>query len=65
MPLIPELGKQRQVDLCGFETSLFYTMSSRTAMEKKKKKKRRRRKKKEEGRRKRRRRKPKRKGSCE
>jgi|UPI00001E4E03 hypothetical protein len=29
--LIPVLRKQRQVDLCEFETSLGYTMSSRTA----------------------------------
>ena len=31
MPLIPALGKQRQVDLCGFEVSLVYRMSSRPA----------------------------------
>jgi hypothetical protein len=31
MPLIPELGIQRQVDLCDFEDSLDYRESSRTA----------------------------------
>jgi len=31
MPLIPVLQKQRQVDLCEFETSLVYIKSSRTA----------------------------------
>lgn len=31
MPLIPVLGKQGQVDLCEFETSLIYWASSRTA----------------------------------
>ena len=30
-PLIPALGKQRQVDLCEFEASLVYRASSRTA----------------------------------
>jgi hypothetical protein len=30
-PLIPALGRQRQVDLCEFEASLVYRMSSRTA----------------------------------
>lgn len=30
-PLIPALGRQRQVGLCEFESSLVYTMSSRTA----------------------------------
>ena len=30
-PLIPALGKQRQVDLCVFEASLVYRVSSRTA----------------------------------
>jgi hypothetical protein len=29
MPLIPALGKQRQADLCKFETSLIYRESSR------------------------------------
>jgi hypothetical protein len=31
MPLIPALGRQRQVDLDEFEASLVYRMSSRTA----------------------------------
>jgi len=31
MPLIPALGKQKQVDLCGFEDSLVYRVSSGTA----------------------------------
>jgi hypothetical protein len=31
MSLIPALGKQRQVDLCEFEASLVYRVSSRTA----------------------------------
>ena len=31
MPLIPALGRQRQVDLCEFEASLVYRVSSRTA----------------------------------
>ena len=30
-PLIPTLREQRQVDLCEFEASLDYKMSSRTA----------------------------------
>jgi hypothetical protein len=30
-PLIPALERQRQTDLCGFEDSLIYRMSSRTA----------------------------------
>ena len=30
MPLIPTLRRQRQVDLCEFEASLFYKSSSRT-----------------------------------
>ena len=30
-PLIPELGRQRQADLCEFEVSLVYRVSSRTA----------------------------------
>ena len=29
--LIPALGRQRQTDLCEFEASLVYTVSSRTA----------------------------------
>jgi hypothetical protein len=31
MPLIPALGKQRQEDLCDFEASLVYRLSSRIA----------------------------------
>jgi hypothetical protein len=31
MPLIPALGRQRQVDLCELEASLVYRVSSRTA----------------------------------
>ena len=31
IPLIPELQRQRQVDLCEFETSLVYRASSRIA----------------------------------
>lgn len=31
MPLVPALRKQRQVDLCEFEASLVYKVSSRTA----------------------------------
>jgi hypothetical protein len=31
MSLIPALGRQRQVDLCGFKASLVYRASSRTA----------------------------------
>ena len=31
MPFIPALGRQRQVDLCEFNTSLVYSVSSRTA----------------------------------
>ena len=31
MPLIPALGRQKQVDLCEFEVSLVYRASSRTA----------------------------------
>jgi hypothetical protein len=31
MPLIPALGRQRQADLCEFEASLVYRVSSRTA----------------------------------
>ena len=31
MPLIPALGRQRQVDLCEFKASLVYRASSRTA----------------------------------
>ena len=31
MLLIPALGRQRKVDLCEFEASLVYRMSSRTA----------------------------------
>ena len=31
VPLITELGRQRQVDLCEFETSLVYRARSRTA----------------------------------
>jgi hypothetical protein len=31
MPLTPELGKQRQEDLCEFEASLIYTVNPRTA----------------------------------
>ena len=31
MPLIPALRKQRQVDLCRFEASLVYRVSSRKA----------------------------------
>jgi hypothetical protein len=30
-PLLPVLGRQRQEDLCEFEASLVYIMSSRTA----------------------------------
>jgi hypothetical protein len=30
-PLVPALGRQRQADLCEFETSLVYIVSSRTA----------------------------------
>ena len=30
-PLIPVLGRRRQVNLCSFEASLVYRMSSRTA----------------------------------
>jgi hypothetical protein len=30
-PLIPELRRQRQKDLCEFEASLLYIVSSRTA----------------------------------
>ena len=30
-PLVPALGRQRQVDLCQFEASLIYRGSSRTA----------------------------------
>jgi hypothetical protein len=31
MPSIPACRRQRQVDLCEFEASLLYRMSSRTA----------------------------------
>ena len=31
MPLIPALGRQRQVDICEFEASLVYKVSPRTA----------------------------------
>ena len=31
MPLIPALGRQRQVNLCEFEDSLVYRVNSRTA----------------------------------
>ena len=31
MPLIPALGRQRQMDLCEFEAGLVYRASSRTA----------------------------------
>jgi hypothetical protein len=31
MPLIPALGRQRQADLCEFEASLIYRVSSWTA----------------------------------
>ena len=31
MPLIPALGRQRQVELCEFEASLVYRVSSRIA----------------------------------
>ena len=31
MPLIPALGKQRQVDICEFKASLSYRVSSRTS----------------------------------
>ena len=31
MPVIPALGRKRQVDLCEFEASLVYNVSSRTA----------------------------------
>jgi hypothetical protein len=31
MPLIPELGRQKQVDLYEFKANLVYTVSSRTA----------------------------------
>ena len=31
MPLIPALRRQRQMDLCEFETSLVYKVRSRTA----------------------------------
>ena len=31
MPLIPALGRQRQVDLCEFKANLVYKTSSRTA----------------------------------
>jgi hypothetical protein len=31
MPLIPALGRQRQADLCKFEASLVYRMSSGSA----------------------------------
>ena len=31
MPLIPALGRQRQVDLCEFKSNLVYRVSSRTA----------------------------------
>ena len=31
VPLIPALGRQRQVDLCEFKASLVYRESSRTA----------------------------------
>ena len=30
MPLVPALGRQRQVDHCEFEASLIYKLSSRT-----------------------------------
>jgi hypothetical protein len=33
MLLTPALGRQRQVDLCEFEASLVYRVSSRTARE--------------------------------
>lgn len=32
MPLVPELGKQGQVDVCEFKASLVYVISSRTAI---------------------------------
>jgi hypothetical protein len=31
MPLIPALGRQRQEDVCEFETSQVYKVNSRTA----------------------------------
>ena len=31
MPLIPTLGRQRQMDLCEFKASLVYRVSFRTA----------------------------------
>ena len=31
MPLVPTLRRQRQVDLCQFEASLVYRVSSRAA----------------------------------
>ena len=31
MPLIPALGRQRQMDLCEFKASLVYKVSSKTA----------------------------------
>jgi hypothetical protein len=31
MPLIPVLGRQKQAELCEFEASLIYRVSSRTA----------------------------------
>ena len=36
MPLIPALGRQRQVDLGEFESSMVYKASSRTARSKQK-----------------------------
>ena len=32
MPLIPALGKQKQVDLCEFKDNLVYKVSSRIAL---------------------------------
>jgi hypothetical protein len=32
MPLIPALGKQRQVDVCEFKASLVYRVSSRATL---------------------------------
>lgn len=31
MPVTPKLGRMRQVQCCGFQVSLDYTVSSRTA----------------------------------
>lgn len=34
MPLIPAVGKQRQVDLCGFKVSLVYRYIEKHCLEK-------------------------------